>query len=148
MSHRMSDRGSDRGTDQGPYPLEEPDTSVGDLVGRLTEDLGILVRDHIQLAKEEIKTDVKRAGSGAGMLAGGALAGWIALMLLSMGLAWGIAEATNPWVGFVVVGAVWAIAAIVMAASGRKRLATLDPVPRQTMDEIQEDKLWLTEQTN
>jgi hypothetical protein len=85
---------------------------------------------------------------GAGLLGGGALAGWIAVMLLSMGLAWGIADAVEPWVGFVVVGALWAIAAVVMAASGRKRLENVDPVPRETMEEIQEDKKWLTEQTN
>jgi uncharacterized membrane protein YqjE len=139
---------TDRTSEREPYPVEEPDASMGDLVGRLTSDLGILVRDHIQLAKEEIKVELKEAGSGAGLLGGGALAGWIALMLLSMGLAWGIAEAVDPWVGFVVVGALWAIGAMVMAASGRKRLEKVDPVPRETMEEIQEDKKWLTEQTN
>ncbi|MGF1667310.1 MAG: phage holin family protein [Acidimicrobiia bacterium] len=139
---------SDRINEPEPYPVEEPDASVGDLVSRLTSDIGILVRDHIQLAKEEIKVEAKQAGAGAGLLGGGALAGWIAVMLLSMGLAWGIADATEPWIGFVVVGALWAIAAVVMAASGRKRLEKVDPVPRETMEEIQEDKLWLTEQTN
>jgi hypothetical protein len=139
---------TDRTTEREPYPVDEPEASIGDLVGRLTTDLGILVRDHIQLAKEEIKVEVKEAGSGAGLLGGGALAAWIAVLLLSMGLAWGMAEALDPWVGFVVVGALWAIAAMVMAASGRKRLENVDPVPRETMEEIQEDKLWLTEQTN
>lgn len=139
---------TDRASEREPFPVEEPDASVGDLVGRLTSDLGILVRDHIQLAKEEIKVELKEAGSGAGLLGGGALAGWIALMLLSMGFAWGIAEAVDPWVGFVVVGALWAIGAMVMVTSGRKRLEKVDPVPRETMEEIQEDKKWLTEQTN
>ena len=139
---------TDRTSEREPYPVEEPDASMGDLVGRLTSDIGILVRDHIQLAKEEIKVEAKQAGAGAGLLGGGALAGWIAVMRLSMGLAWGIADATEPWIGFVVVGALWAIAAVVMAASGRKRLEKVDPVPRETMEEIQEDKLWLTEQTN
>ena len=89
MTERTSARTADRSNDREPYPVEEPDASMGDLVSRLTGDLGILVRDHIQLAKEEIKVEVTEAGSGAGLLGGGALAGWIAVLLLSMGLAWG-----------------------------------------------------------
>jgi hypothetical protein len=50
--------------------VEEPDASIGDLVGRLTSDMGILVRDHVQLAKEEIKVEVKEAGWVPGCWAG------------------------------------------------------------------------------
>jgi hypothetical protein len=130
------------------YRLEEPDASVGELVSRLTEDLGVLVRDHIQLAKEELKAEAKQAGSGVGMLGGGAVAGWIALVLLSMALAWGLAEVMAPWLAFLIVGVVWAVVAAALAATGRKKIEEVDPVPRETVREIKEDQRWLNEQRN
>lgn len=130
------------------YRLEEPEATVGDLVSRLTDDLGILVRDHIQLAKEELKEEAKQAGAGVGMLGGGAIAGWIALLLLSMAVAWGLAEVMAPWVAFLIVGAVWAVVAMALAATGRKKIEEVDPVPRETVREIKEDQRWLNEQRN
>lgn len=130
------------------YRLEEPEATVGDLVSRLTDDLGILVRDHIQLAKEELKEEAKQAGAGVRMLGGGAIAGWIALLLLSMAVAWGLAEVMAPWVAFLIVGAVWAVVAMALAATGRKKIEEVDPVPRETVREIKEDQRWLNEQRN
>ena len=51
----------------GPYPVDQPEASVGDLVGRLTDDFGSIVQSHVMLAKEEITAEIKKAGRGAGM---------------------------------------------------------------------------------
>lgn len=132
-----------------PYPVDEPDQSVGDLVGKLTSDFGSLVQSHIQLAKEEIVTELKQAGRGAGLVGGAALAGWIALLLLSIASAWGLAELLDSvWLGFLVVGVVWAVIAAALFINGRQTLQEIEPIPRQTMNELEEDKKWLTEQTN
>ncbi len=48
-----------------PYRLEEPEASLGDLIGRLTDDLGTLFHDHIELAKEEAKVELREAGTAA-----------------------------------------------------------------------------------
>lgn len=132
-----------------PYSLDEPEASMGDLIGRLTNDFGNLVQDHVQLAKEEITAEVKKAGAGAGLLGGGAVAGWIAVLLLSLAAAWGLADALdNVWLGFLIVGLLWLAVAAVLALMGRSRLEEVDPKPRQTVHELKEDKEWLTEQTN
>jgi uncharacterized membrane protein YqjE len=132
-----------------PYPVDEPDQSVGDLVGKLTSDFGSLVQSHIQLAKEEIVTELKQAGRGAGLVGGAALAGWIALLLVSFASAWGLAELFDSvWLGFLVVGVVWAAIAAALFINGRQTLQEIEPMPRQTMNELEEDKKWLTEQTN
>ena len=68
------------------------------------------MQSHIQLAKEEIVTELKQAGRGAGLVGGAALAGWIALLLLSFAAAWGLSELVESvWAGFLVVGLVWAV---------------------------------------
>ena len=132
-----------------PYPVDEPDKSVGDLVGELTSDVGSLVQSHIQLAKEEIVTELKQAGRGAGLIGGSALAGWLALLLISFAAAWGLSELfDSTWLGFLVVGLVWAVTAGSLFMIGRRALQEVEPLPRETIDELEEDRRWLTEQTN
>lgn len=136
-------------SERGPYPVDQPDVSVGDLVGRLTDDFGSIVQSHIKLAKEEITAEVKKAGRGAGMLGGSALAGWIAALLLSFALAWGLAEFFDePWLGFLIVGLIWGGAAAWLFLSGRRQLQEVEPLPEQTIEELKEDQKWLTEQKN
>ena len=136
-------------SERGPYPVDQPDVSVGDLVGRLTDDFGSIVQSHIKLAKEEITAEVKKAGRGDGMLGGSALAGWIAALLLSFALAWGLAELFDePWLGFLIVGLIWGGAAAWLFLSGRRQLQEVEPVPEQTVEELKEDQKWLTEQKN
>lgn len=129
-----------------PYQLAEPDKSVGELVGRLTKDFGDLVSTHIELAKVETKEEVKKAGKGAGMMAGAALAGLLALILLSFAAAWGLAELMPAGLAFLIVGLVWTIAAGALAYLGRQEFQQMDPTPHQTVDELKEDRRWLNEQ--
>ena len=132
-----------------PYPVDEPDQSVGDLVGKLTSDFGSLVQSHIQLAKEEIVDEIKQAGRGAGLVGGAALEGWIALLLISFAAAWGLSGLFDSvWLGFLMVGLIWAVTAAALFISGRGALQELDPLPRKTINELEEDKRWLTEQSN
>jgi uncharacterized membrane protein YqjE len=131
-----------------PYPLADPDASLGDLVGRVAGDMGLMLRDHIELAKEEITAEAKKAGTGAGLLGGGAIAAWTGVLLVSFSAAWALALAVDTWLAFLIVGLVWLGVAGVMAGAGRKELAQVDPKPRQTLNEIEEDKKWLREQRN
>lgn len=132
--------------ERSDHRLEEPDTSLGELTSRLTNELGQLVKTHIELAKEETRGEIKTAGRAAGMLAGGALAALLALLLLSMAAAWGLAEVMDPGLAFLIVGAVWAAAAAALFVIGRKRIAEVEPAPTATMEEIEEDKQWLKKQ--
>ena len=131
-----------------PYPLAEPDASLGELVGRVAGDMGVMLRDHIELAKEEITAEVKKAGTGAGLVGGGAIAAWTGVLLVSFSAAWALALAVDTWLAFLLVGFVWLGAAAVMAMMGRKELSEVDPRPEQTMNEIEKDNQWLKDQTN
>jgi cobalamin biosynthesis protein CobD/CbiB len=88
------------------------------------------------LAKEEITAEIKKAGRGAGMMGGGALAGWIAALLLSFALAWGLAALFDEaWLGFLVVGVIWGVTAAWLFLSGRRQLQEVEPLAEQTIEE-------------
>jgi len=134
---------------RAPYSVAEPDKSLGDLLGRITDDLGVLFQDHIQLAKEEAKVELKGAATAAGLMGGAGLAGWMAALMLTLAAAWGLAEVfDSTWPAFLVVGLIWAVAAAVLWASGRNEMKKVDVKPRKTIQELQRDREWLSEQTN
>ena len=131
-----------------PYSLEHPDRSLGDLVGELTSEFGQLVGSHIDLAKAEIKQDVREAGRAGGMFGGAGVAALVAVLMLSTAAAWGLAEVMAPGWAFFIVGVVWAIAAAGLAMAGKKQVQHMQPGPTETVEEIKEDKRWLKNQTN
>ena len=133
--------------DGEPFELNEPEVSLGDLVSRLSDEAGNLIRTHIELAKTEVKEEVKNAAAGAGLLAGGAVAGHLALIVLSIAAGWALAELMPIGLAFLVVGVIWVVVAAALYVIGRGRLRQLEP-PRQTIEEIQEDKEWLKRQAS
>ena len=86
-------------------PLE-PDLSLGELLGRVTSDFGNLVSTQVELAKVEIKEEVAKAGKGAAMISGGAVAALLGVLLVSMAAAWGLAEVIEPGWSFLIVGTI------------------------------------------
>ena len=118
------------------------DASLGELFSTLTTDLSQLVRSEMELAKVEIREEAVTAGRAAGMLAGGALAGYLAVILLSFAAAWGLAEVVDTGWAFLIVGLVVAAVAAVLAVAGRQKLHEIRPVPEQTVDTLKEDARW------
>ena len=133
--------------DGEPFELNEPEASLGDLVGRLSNEAGNLIQTHIELAKAEVKEEIKNAAAGAGMIAGGGVAAHLALIILSIAAGWGLAEVMSIWLAFLVVGVIWVVVAAVLFVVGRARLRRVEP-PKQTLAEIQEDKEWLKQQAS
>jgi uncharacterized membrane protein YqjE len=138
--------GSAAGPDvSDPTKPLEPETSLGELLGRLTHDFGDLVSTQVELAKVELKEDIKDAGKGAGLLGGGAFAAYLSLLLLSFAAVQGLDEVMPLGIAFLVVGLLYAVAAAVLVLQGRNKLRTVDPVP-QTKASIQEDVAWAKQQ--
>ena len=92
-------------------PSGATDQSIGDLVSVAARDISQLVRYEIDLAKLELKSDVKRAGIGAGRLAIAVFAACLLLMLLCFAFAYGLDAIGAPggmwgaflWVALAVV---------------------------------------------
>jgi hypothetical protein len=127
-----------------PYRIEEPDRSLGDLVGDLTTETSRLLHDHVELAKREIRADIRDATRVAGALGAAAVAGIVALVTLSLAAGWGLAEVMAPGWAFLIVGGAWVLVAAVLGMAGKRKIDQMDPGPRATIDELKEDQRWLT----
>jgi len=123
-------------------------TSIGELIGNISNDLSQLFRQEVDLAKAELKQEAGKAGKAAGMLGGAGFAGYLAVVLLSFALVFGLANVMDPGWAALIVAVLWGIIGAVLYAVGRKRLKDVDPVPHRTVDTIKEDAQWLKNPTS
>ena len=127
-------------TDDKTTKTSEP--SLGELVSTATRDLSSLMRQEVELAKVEIKRDVVAAGKGAGMFGGAGIAALFGLLFVSISAAYGI-----EWLGvplgcsFFAVGALYLLAAGILALTGKKSLAKMGP-PEKTIETLKDDAAW------
>lgn len=121
--------------------------SLGELLGDVSRDISILMRQEVALAKAEIKQTGTQAGKGAGLLAGAGVAGHFVLAFLSVALWWALGTLIGLGWSAVVVAVVWAIIAAVLASMGRKELKAIQGMPR-TAETIQEIPPTLKPNTN
>jgi uncharacterized membrane protein YqjE len=128
---------------------KRPELSLGELIGEMTGELSTLFRKEIELAKEEAREEAGHAGKAAAMLGGAALAGWLALLMLSLALAWILDDEAelDRALSFAIVGALWVIGAIILQSVGRSRLAQIRGLPK-TKASIKEDVEWAKAQTS
>lgn len=110
---------------------------------QLSQDLVLLVRKELELARDEMSEKAKSAGAGVGMLSGSALA---ALMTLGSLTAVGILAlslAVAPWLAALIVAVVWAAVTAALALSGKKKIQDAGSLlPEQTIENVKEDIAW------
>ncbi|HPF76603.1 MULTISPECIES: phage holin family protein [Phycicoccus] len=106
-------------------------SSIGELISDITADLSTLLRQEVALAKAEAMQSAGQAGRGAGMLGGAGLAGWFALLFLSIALWWALGSwwDNRSWAA-VAVAVLWAVIAAILAATGRNQLKHVKGMPR------------------
>jgi hypothetical protein len=115
---------------------------IGELVKDLSQQTSTLVRKEIELARAELQEKGKVAGKGAGMLAGAAVAGLLALGALTAGLIALLDKAMATWVAALIVMALWAVVAAVLAKAGQGALKRATPPAPQTVETVKEDIQW------
>ena len=106
------------------------DRSLGELISEVTTDLSTLMRQELELAKAELQQTATRAGKGAGMLGGAAVAGYFVLLFVSIALWWAIGSATGLGWSAVIVAVIWGVIGGVLAALGRKSLRSVRGLPK------------------
>jgi hypothetical protein len=121
----------------GPRP-DVSGASVGELIGEVSRDLSTLMRQELELAKAEIKTEVAKTGKGVGMLGGAGFAGYMVALFLSIALWWGLANVMDESWAALIVAAIWGVIAAVLFVSGRKTMRTVNPKPERTVETVSE----------
>jgi uncharacterized membrane protein YqjE len=130
------------GTPASTHETDPRERPIGELVKDLSSQTSTLVRQEIALARAELQEQGKVAGKGAGMLAGAAVAGLLALGALTAGLIALLDKAMATWVAALIVMALWAIVALVLAKAGQTALKRATPPAPQTVETVKEDIQW------
>ena len=117
--------------------------STAELIKEITREVGVLVRKQIELAKAELREDVRAEAVAAGGLGVGAIAALLALNMIFVTIALALARVMPGWAaGLIVTGFLLGIAAIAALVGCSKRVRT--PLER-TRRSLQEDIKWTKE---
>ena len=136
-------------TDIHPTPsAPRSDEPLGDLLRTATGDLSTLFRQELELAKVEMKEDIRQAGQVGGMFGAGGVCGYFALLFISFAVAWLLDDVMPRPLAFLIVAVPYAIATAVLLAQGRRRATELNPVPEQTIETLKEDARWAKHPTS
>jgi uncharacterized membrane protein YqjE len=128
------------------HPDPGPDVSqrsVGELVGEVAQDLTKLVNQELELAKIEVRAEVKKTGKAAAAFGAAGGAAYFALLFASLTLMFALATLFDSftWAALAVT-VLWAIVGAVLFARAKKTAQTIDPTPHVTVQTLKEDAQW------
>lgn len=125
---------------------ENQNSSTGELVKQLSNQLSTLIRRELDLAKAELTEKGKAAGVGAGMFGGAGVVALLALGTLTAAVILLLDKAMDAWVAALIVAAIYAAIAGALALMGRDRVREGMPPAEQTMETVKEDVQWAKSQ--
>lgn len=120
-------------------PGERTD-SLAAAVTDVSEKLGVLVREEIELAKVEVTTKVSSLARGGAAVAVGAVFGIFAVIFLLLTIAWAldaifVSGAGDIWVGFAIVLVVLGLATVGAFLFAWRKLKVGAPTPTMAINE-------------
>lgn len=122
------------------YTATDSDRSLGSIIKDLTADLSNLVRSEIALLKLELKESAAKLGTGGVLLAAAAFLGLVGVAFMFVTLTLGLVALGVPaWISALIVTVLLFIGAVVLALMGKKKLATVNFVPNESIDHIRTD---------
>ena len=120
------------GPDRVPDPAAERARTegLGEILSEVSRDLSTLIRQEVELAKAEVTDSAKKAGKGAGFLGGAAVAGYFALLFVSICVWWALGYLIgNAW-SALIIAVVYGIVAAILALRGRAKLQEIEGAPQ------------------
>lgn len=116
---------------------------IGEVARDLTQDLSLLVRQELELAKAEMSQKGRVAAPGLGMIGAAGVAAIAAAGALTAFAILVLALFLPEWLSALIVGVLLAAAAYALAIQGKERVAEAGPpVPEQTVETVKEDVQW------
>jgi hypothetical protein len=116
------------------------DPTIGRLVADATRDISSLVHNEIALAKSELKVSVKAGGTGAGLFAGAAFIGLLAIVMLSVAFAYllHLTGLNLAWC-YLIVFVVYVLIAALLGYLGLRKVKQVR-APERAIHQAQETK--------
>jgi Putative Actinobacterial Holin-X, holin superfamily III len=129
-------------------PELRQERSIGELFGQLTQDMTLLVRQEIQLARTEMSDKLSRFTTNLVSVLSGGFVAYLGGLALVAALILAVRDLANISLALsaLIVGAVLAIVGYVMLQKGVKELKRVDLAPRRTVETLKDDVQWAKEQ--
>ena len=97
-------------------PVKDTDPTIGRLVADASRDISTLLSKEIELAKSELKVSIKAGGTGLGLFAAAGFVAVLAIIMLSVALAyfihWNGSGLSLHWAFLIVFGLYLLLAAL------------------------------------
>src|SRR4051812_13699390 len=104
-------------------PSQRDEQSLGELFGRLTTQLGTLIRQEIELARTELSASATRTARNASLIGAGAAVGYAAfLALVAAAIALLASIGLDTWIAALIVAIVLGVVAFALVQRGRSQL--------------------------
>jgi uncharacterized membrane protein YqjE len=132
---------------QREVEANEPRESFGELLSQLASTSAALIRDQIELVKEEMRENLARLRSGLVTLAVSAAIGLLALFTLCAAAVIGLGIFIGIATSALIIGFGLALVAGIVASLGMRRLKRARLKPKETVRSLKEDKEWLKQMT-
>ncbi len=127
----------------------DDDRSLSELFSELTQETTTLVRQEVQLAKTEMSQKASRIGKDVGFLAAGGAVVYAGLLAIIAGVIFLLGLVIPLWLSALLVGIAVALTGYYfLVRKGLDALKQEDPVPRETIETLKEDKEWAKDQTD
>jgi hypothetical protein len=125
---------------KSPQIPAQREQSTGDLVKQLSDQVSLLVRAELKMARLEMTSKGKQAGVGVGMFSASGLGALYAIACLLAAAIIAISGEIRPWLAALIVGLALLAASAVAALVGKGRMKrATPPVPEQTVDSAKAD---------
>jgi uncharacterized membrane protein YqjE len=114
--------------------------STGELVRQLSEQVSVLVRDELKLARIEMSRKGKKAGLGAGLIGSGVVVALYGAACLLAAAVIAISHVLSAWLAALIVGAGLMAVAMLTALVGKTRLSrAVPPTPVTAVQSVRAD---------
>jgi hypothetical protein len=132
-------RAADGHAGDGPArPLAEQSTA--ELVQHATEQLSLLVREELQLARVELAEKGRNAGIGVGLFGGAGVFTVYGTGVLVAAAVLGLAQVLAGWLSALIIGGALILLAGLMALIGKRRVQrAVPPVPQDAVRSVRKD---------
>jgi hypothetical protein len=121
--------------------------SLTSLVTGIINDAQELLKQQLSLFRQEVKDDVRKTkeaaislGAGIGILALGGI--FICLMLVYL-LNWAFPTALPLWLCYGIIGGLMLLGGGGLLYAGKRRLASFNPLPDQSVEALRENVQWI-----
>ena len=133
---------SNRSMPNGSLREPSPEQPMSELISKTSSDLTTLFRKEVELAKIEIKDDVRHTAKAGSMFGAAGFAGYLAAVLGSLAIVLALDLAMPLWTAFLIVAAMFALVGFGLFRQARARMNEFTLGPEQTIETIKEDIEW------